>query len=72
MPRFVMASRTSCMPPGKRLGAGSHAPTESHQPWASSSYQPASMTKTSAPASAADSMSGRSRSVVGSPFRVFM
>lgn len=35
---------------GKRPRAGCHAPTASHQPWASSSYHPASMTKTSAPA----------------------
>jgi hypothetical protein len=73
MPRSRMRSSTSWIPfsPGKRAAAGSQAPTVVHQP-SLSSYQPASMTKYSAPASAAASISGSSFSVVGSPIRQFM
>ncbi len=61
------------MPPsGKRRGEGCQVPTLSHQPRVSSSYQPESMQKYSAPASAAASISGSSLAVVGSPIRVFM
>lgn len=57
--------------PGKREAEGCQAPTAAHQP-PPSSYQPASMTKYSAPASAAASMWGISAAVVGSPIRQFM
>ena len=71
MPRLRMCSMTSSSPAGKRTVDGCHSPTlPHHDPL--SSYHPASMQKISAPTSAAASMSGRSRSVVGSPFNVFM
>ncbi len=67
-----MRSRTSAIPPGNRLREGRHSPTVSHQPSPTSAYQPASMQKYSAPTSAAASISGSRRSVVGSPISVFM
>ena len=67
-----MRSSTSVIPCGNRVADGCHAPTVSHHGSPSSAYQPASMQKYSAPAAAAASMRGRSRSVVGSPISVFM
>ena len=60
------------MPPGNRVPDGFHAPTVSHQLSSRSAYQPESMQKYSAPTSAAASISGSSRSVVGLPISVFM
>ncbi len=71
MPAAMMASVTSPSPFGNRELAGCHSPTVSHHP-GSSEYQPASITKYSAPAAAAASTSGSSFAVVGSPIRQFM
>ena len=71
MPASRIASMTSPSPPGNRVVDGFHSPTVSHQ-CPLSSYQPASMQKTSAPTSAAAAISGSSFSVVGSPLSVFM
>ena len=65
-------SSTAARPPGKRVAEGRHRPMLSHQSSPGSAYQPASMQKYSAPARAAAAISGSSRSVLGSPFRVFM
>lgn len=54
----------SVRPPGKRTADSSHCPTRSQQ-LSSPAYQPASMTKYSAPASAAASVNGCRCSVVG-------
>ena len=59
------------MPRGNRVCDGCHSPTLSHHA-PPLSYQPASTQKTSAPASAAASISGSSFAVVGSPISVFM
>ena len=71
MPAARMCSSTSDSPPGNRDDDGFQSPALSHQP-CSSSYQPASMQKYSAPTSAAAVISGSSLSVLGLAISVFM
>ncbi len=71
MPCERIRSRIDDRPDGNRAVDGCQSPTLAHHP-AVSSYQPASMQKTSLPTRAAASMSGRSLPSVGSPSSVFM
>ncbi len=71
MPRSRMWSSTSSMPPGNRVCDGCHSPTLSHQ-CPPSSYQPASMQKTSAPRLGGGVDQRQQLAVVGSPMSVFM
>lgn len=72
IPWLRMESSTSVMPFGKRLVDGLHVPKVSHQVCPSSAHHPESMERYSAPTRAAAATRGSSRSVFGSPIKVFM
>ena len=72
IPSVRICSSTAARPWVNRAAEGRQAPMLSHQSSPGSAYQPASMQKYSAPTCAAALISGSSRSVLGSPIRVFM